>query len=292
MKVLAFITIFILIQTETLCTAKLQSFPKGYRVREDNEAVFKYRANNHVSIFIVQMASTYDFDVIVKPGSSIRSLLFAVENLTYDDDIEEPSLEDIKALQYPFEVTLSDEGEWSNVKMNPKETAYSMDIKDDLLTLLIFNVTEIEQLTHEEDHSLETEDTEIPLGSMCRVKQKFKNYADSLQIHISVKRDKCIGASEIQVDGTEVTNDSNFEIKMLFEKSPLKFKKAEINMKVSIQTTPLIKMRINHNVEFTRFRSFKTSFDEASLTESYTPEEFNKRLEYLKQVKEQQEKSK
>lgn len=280
--------ISVLLSTIQLNFAKLPTLPDGYPIKEGHEAVYKYVLKSKVSMSVVQLGANYKYDVITKPGTESNQLYVAIENVEYDDSIDDPTQADIDALQIPFIVYLDEAGEWSKVKMSPKETAFSLDQKDSILSTLVFDMNDVNNhILGEAEVTEEELKNDIPLGESCKVQVYQSNTADEFSLDVHASRAQCTGDSDLGIDGFEITADSNISIKYEFDKNPLRFKQAKMTLDVTVGSNPKIKMRMFHTLEFFEFRPYKTNFNIENLTETYTESEFTKKLEQLKEAKEQ-----
>lgn len=255
-------------------------------IGNEEEGVFKYSSDIRASVVIVQMAATYNYDVVVRRDSSKNRLIAKIENIVYSDKMDDPTAEDIAALQIPFIVDLNEDGDWDRITISPKDNKFSMDQKDTILSLMTFNQTKISDVLSGDDNNtqdISSEIDETPLGN-CTLELDVTKLEDGdFEFGFSAKRTDCNGKSEFEIDGNEVTPDSVFGIKIRFSSNPITFKRAQLSMNVGIDTSPKMRVKGNFIYEFEHSRPATKPLDLDELTLTYTEEAFQGKLEEFKE---------
>lgn len=248
------------------------------------EDVFKFTSDLRTSMFVVQMSASYNYDVIVLKSDDGNRLNVKIENVQYRDKMDNPSEDDIKALQIPFIVELDGEGDWEKVIVSPKDNKFSLDHKDTLLTLMTFNQSQITEALKEVDADVRDLDSSVedtPLGQ-CSIDSKIIPNDSGFEIEFGTRRNQCKGQSEFMMMGSEASPDSVFTMKMAFENQPIRFKKAQLFMDIVIETSPKIKVKTHYSYQFMEHRPVTSVLDLSEVTVTYTVQEFEKKLAELK----------
>lgn len=262
-----------------------ESFPLyGYPIQIGSETLFKYKSVLSTSKFLFEMSTSYDLDLIVRLGPEPRMLLIAIDNVEFTSDTEEPTDEELAFMELPFALYLDKDGDWVQAKMNPDETWFSLNRKGILIDMLVFNMTEIEELRvkHGVRQKFDRQTVETGLGNNCHGQAVFKSFNDKVVLSNDAVRINCTGKSEVEIKFGEVSPHSSFETKYHFDKDPFLFKKNEHHTYMVMGRPFDGVLKDVSSLKYVGVRPFSRTIDTTALTKSYNKETFEEQLDLLR----------
>lgn len=241
------------------------------------ESEFHYHSITNIKIVILHFTQLYDLKVVTKPGPMSNQIVVQFEDVQVDDSLENPSETDLRALNLPFIIEINNDGSFAGMVSSPEETKFSLMQKENVAALLVYNQTEISQGFKQSLGSNSTVflENETPLGH-CSSEYATRDIGASYILDVQTTREGCNGTvSGGMLDnfGVHIAHDSEFHYSFQMRKITSQFERADVSLKLNVNTFPKAKVSVKQHVDFLRFRDISNNISLANIVTRHPKKE-------------------
>lgn len=226
----------------------------------------------------LQSETKNDIEILIRTGDEPLTIIGRLKNLNpIPENVTEDELHVLKDIESPFKLQLTSDGQPKILYGKEKEDRFSLKTKDSILSLLLQNITLIDEFLNTPETAIHNEN--------CRTATHIEKNDKQIVYEIETKVLDCHNKTALE---KVVSDDSKFKILYHLDKEDKKLVKANSVIDITYLTTVAARFETLQHLEYLKSDTKLETIDTSTCVEPHTPEEID---ELWKSLPAQQDKA-